>query len=73
MEDFIKIGITSKTVEQRFCKSAKMPYNYKTIVEIKGSAGFIYDLEKKMHKNIKNYDINLSCTSVELQSVLIVF
>lgn len=44
-ESFLKIGITSMTVKSRFTKH-KLPYEYVVLVEIKGSAGLIYDIEK---------------------------
>jgi len=46
-EEFIKIGMTSKTVSQRF---KKIPYSYEIIKEIKGSSDFVYDKEKELHR-----------------------
>jgi len=48
-ENFYKIGITSKTVGIRFSTEKEMPYAYDIVKEIKGDAGFIWDLEKQMH------------------------
>lgn len=45
--DFIKIGITSKQLNQRF-NSGNMPYNYKTLVLMEGSAAAVYDLERTL-------------------------
>lgn len=47
-EDFYKVGITSGTVEARFSKG--IPYNFESLYEVKGEAGYIYDLEKRLHR-----------------------
>lgn len=49
-EEFIKIGITSKSIKSRFLYKAKFPYNYTLLTEIKSSPVKIWDLEKKLHK-----------------------
>ena len=51
-ESFIKIGITGKSVKERFRKD--MPYNYECIYEISGSSEFIWELEKESHKKFHN-------------------
>lgn len=48
-EVFYKIGITSQGVSTRLNRGAQMPYRYKVIRTISGDAGFIWDLEKKLH------------------------
>lgn len=54
-EDFIKIGITSNTVDHRFKRHNKLPYKYEILKEIKNSAEIIYDKEKELHKKFYNY------------------
>lgn len=54
-EEFIKIGITIKTVAQRFQSKSSMPYSYEILKEIKGSADFVWDKEKELHKLYKQY------------------
>lgn len=52
-EKFIKIGITSKSIKERFIKN-KIPYNYKVLRIISSfNAGFIYDLEHILLRNSK--------------------
>lgn len=53
-EEFYKIGITVNTVEMRYSNTDKMPYEYEVISEIKGSAGFIWDLEAEEKIKLKN-------------------
>ncbi len=48
-EKFYKIGITARTVSERFKQKCEMPYKYEVIKEIEGEAGFIYDIETKLH------------------------
>lgn len=54
-ERFIKIGITSRSIKQRYYGVNAMPYNYKILHEISGSPEFIYDLETLLHKKSKHY------------------
>lgn len=51
-EIFIKIGITGKEISRR-CN--EIPYSYKTIKEVFGSAGFVWDLERLMKKLCKRF------------------
>lgn len=53
-EEFIKIGLTSTTVFNRF-KYSRLPYNYEIIKEIKGNPEFIYKLEKSLHNKYKDF------------------
>lgn len=50
-ESFYKVGITSRTVRAR-CSSG-MPYKYQVIAEIRGSAEYIYQLEKRLHSLLR--------------------
>lgn len=49
-ETFYKIGITSKTVKQRYTGS--MPYDFELIFEIKDTAKNIWELEEKFKKEL---------------------
>lgn len=53
-EHFYKIGITSRSIKERYSSSYHMPYNYKVVQEIVGDAGLIWDLEKLLHTYLKN-------------------
>lgn len=54
-ETFIKIGITSRSIKQRYNSKSSMPYNYKVLHEIIGSPEYIFDLETLLHNESKNY------------------
>ncbi len=54
-EKFFKIGITSRSIKERYYSKVKMPYAYRVIDEIIGDSEFIYDLETKLHKEHKQY------------------
>lgn len=56
-ESFYKIGITSRTIKQRF-HGNRMPYAYEVISEKTGTPEAIYELEKEMHKKHKQYKYN---------------
>ena len=51
-ERFIKIGITTRTVEERYRYNI-IPYDYIILEEIVDSSGAIYDLEKSLHSKYK--------------------
>lgn len=53
-ESFFKIGITSNDLETRFGKASYMPYSFKALHEVKGEAGYIYDLEVRLHSLLKD-------------------
>lgn len=53
-EEFVKIGLTSTTVFNRF-KWSRLPYNYEVIKEIKGNPEYIYKLEKSLHYVYKEF------------------
>ena len=52
-EEFYKIGITVNNVKVRYPNKMKMPYEYEVIKEVKGSAGFIWDLELEEKRKLK--------------------
>jgi hypothetical protein len=56
-EIFIKIGITSRTIQERFATEASMPYNYKILHEIKGHYKYIFELEAHLHGKYKSMHI----------------
>lgn len=56
-ELFYKVGISYYGANRRFNSKGKMPYNFKILNEIKGNAELVWDLEKKIHKLLKQYRI----------------
>ena len=54
-ERFIKIGITSRSIKERYYNKTLMPYAYSVIKEIVGNPEFIFDLETNLHKEHKEY------------------
>ncbi|RTL04742.1 hypothetical protein EKK58_09830 [Candidatus Dependentiae bacterium] len=54
-ESFIKIGITSRSIKERYDSKVKMPYAYRVIDEIIGDPIFIFDLETEMHRQHKEH------------------
>lgn len=52
IETFIKIGITVKTIEERF-QFKTLPYKYEPIVEFHRDPETIWDFEKELHKRCK--------------------
>ncbi len=52
-ELFYKVGITYRSVQERFSGYEKMPYNYEIVKEIKGEGEKIFDLENYFHKKLK--------------------
>jgi len=53
-ERFIKIGITTRTMEARFWKS-NMPYKYNIISLLENKPEVVYDKEKGLHRRFKQY------------------
>jgi hypothetical protein len=51
-ENFIKIGITTKNIKDRF---KSIPYKYEIIKVIEGSSGYIFDLENKTKRMFKKH------------------
>lgn len=54
-ESFYKIGITSKSIIERFSSAKYMPYKYNIVQEVHGSAKDIYNLEFKLHYSLRHY------------------
>lgn len=53
-EDFYKIGITSRSLDERFA-AVKLPYKYELVKLIEGEAEYIYDLETTLHRLLSDY------------------
>ncbi|AHJ87130.1 hypothetical protein BCP8-2_092 [Bacillus phage BCP8-2] len=49
IESFYKIGITTRTVEDRFANSRSMPYNYKILGELKTNLYNAIHVEHELH------------------------
>jgi len=60
-EEFYKIGKTVHKVSKRFIKS-NLPYMFEEITTYKEEAGYIFDLEIKLHKKYKEYSYKPSKT-----------
>lgn len=54
-ETFYKIGITSKSVQERYKTLLAMPYNYEITQQITGDPLLIWDLEYFLKKYNKQY------------------
>lgn len=54
-EVFYKVGITSRMLSTRFSKKEAMPYSYRELCLIENEPFFIYDLELRLHKMLKDY------------------
>lgn len=54
-EEFIKIGITSQTIKERFKRFDRFPYNYEILYQEEDLAEKIYDLEKYFHKLLREH------------------
>lgn len=52
-EEFIKVGITSKSVKLRYKSKSSMPYQYTILNEVTGDACDIWDLEKLIQKTMR--------------------
>lgn len=54
-ERFIKIGKTFVGVSKRYNNKCTMPYEFKVIKSVEGSAGYISKLETQLHKDFKDH------------------
>ena len=54
-EEFIKIGITSQTILERFKRFDRFPYSYEIIYQKEGESEFIYNLEKHYHRVLRDH------------------
>lgn len=53
-ESFYKVGITRMAMSDRF-SGRSMPYEYEIVKIIENGAAFIWDLEKKLHRFLKEH------------------
>ncbi|RSO57538.1 hypothetical protein EA756_08575 [Acinetobacter lactucae] len=53
-EEFFKVGITFRTLEARFT-SSRMPYNYEVLETCTDSADYIWTMEKRVHRLLREY------------------
>lgn len=61
-ESFYKIGVTSRSVSDRFCSVAEMPYKYSELYLIENTASYIFDIERRCHGLLRD------CSYEPLQS-----
>lgn len=54
-ERFFKVGITVKSVAERFNGKMAMPYNLKQIKCVRSGAEFIFDLENRLHSLLADH------------------
>lgn len=54
-EVFYKIGITSNSIKSRYCSKIQMPYQYELVLEKKGKASDIWDLERTYKFILREY------------------
>lgn len=54
-EEFYKIGITSKSISDRYRRKDSMPYNYSVIQEVLLEAEYAYNLEKIYMKQLETF------------------
>lgn len=61
-EQFIKIGKTFNTLDDRFSSNIKMPYNWEVVNIFEGNSKFVSTLESNLHKKFKDekYKPNLN-------------
>lgn len=50
-ESFYKVGITSRTIEDRF--QHKIPYRYEVLFEINENPFFIHEIERRLHSALR--------------------
>lgn len=51
-ESFYKVGITSKTIKDRYSSSVTMPYNFEIVQEVIGDPYLVFNLELKVKSYI---------------------
>lgn len=57
-EEFIKVGITFRSIKERFSRKARMPYKHEVLSIIKdNNSDIIFDLEREIHKKLKEYNL----------------
>lgn len=53
-EIFYKIGVTSRSVSDRFCSVVEMPYKYSELYLIENTASYIFDIERRLHSLLRD-------------------
>ena len=59
-EQFYKIGITSKSVKERYPKSLYKNYKYSIICTITSNSDFIFKTEQDIHKRFNQFKLNIN-------------
>jgi hypothetical protein len=54
-EEFIKIGITMRTIKKRYHSKTSMPYNYDVLLDIENDSTSIFKKEKELIKILKEF------------------
>lgn len=54
-ETFIKIGITSKSIQERFQAPSKLPYHWQELYTFQGEAREIVTIEQELHSLFRGY------------------
>lgn len=57
-ESFYKVGIAKDGALHRFRSRSKLPYDFNIIKEVYGSAALIWDLEKSIHRIMRDFKYN---------------
>lgn len=52
-ENFIKVGITMRSIKKRFCNKTLMPYKFKTLLEITDLPNIIFNTEIEIKQQLK--------------------
>ena len=55
IEEFLKIGVTSRLIEDRYSNKILMPYNYEILYEFNGNSKVVSDLEQDIKSNFEYY------------------
>ena len=77
-EDFIKIGITQKTIHERFVVNNRLPYKYDVLQTVSGHLYDMFLLEQEAKRSLKRYRYHprikfsghTECFSVEVRELL---
>lgn len=59
-QEFLKIGITSKSIEKRYPKYLYKNYKYETLYIIKSDSEFIFKAEQSIHKEFFDFKLKVN-------------
>ena len=59
-QEFLKIGITSKSIEERYPKYLYKNYKYESLYIIKSDAEFIFKAEQSIHKRFFDFKLKVN-------------